>query len=482
MKVLFVNPIPNVHKSFGIWHRFMFPIPPAWACYIASYVRRFGHEVSIEDPCDTRISNPELLKRIIDRNPDVMAATCLTQAASRLFPLLFELRKAAPKIKIVLGNIHANEFWQDILTRNLADAVVHGEGEESFNEILNHWERGNDLGGVPGVSYRSQSGEAIRNPARPAISDLDSLPFPAWELVPFLQYKPPLFVNIDMPLLPILATRGCPMQCTFCSVQMGRTYRRRSFANVLDEMGFFLDKYGVRQYGFLDALFPPNKKVGLEFCKELIDRGYHRRFTWATEMRVDVMDSELAEAMAAAGCTRVQYGIEAGDQTLLDNLNKDISLDQITEGIAASKKAGLEVVGLFMLGIPGETKALSKKTISFALSLPLDLAKFPILVPYPGTELFHRYLCEIHFSDEQWENFTSYMDVPVPYPTPWLPFNVTRKDLLRLQIKATALFYLRPKMIWNTFSRKTVRFGDAFKGGLILLLELFRKVILRRKM
>lgn len=469
MNVLFLNIQPDWKKSFGRWWRLAFPILPAWLCYLAAVVRKQGHGVHAIDQCESGISYQELLRRVEQRNDDVLAVSLLTQAATPALEFLSQVRRRAPNLKIVLGHIHASCFADDILSRDLADVVVHDEGEESFPEVLQALENGSSLQGIQGISYR-ENGTVHHSERRPFVQDLDALPYPAWDLFDIHRYKPPLFVDTRTPLLPILATRGCPYRCVFCSIQMGRKYRVRSTENVLDEMEHFIDLWGIRQYGFLDANFPLTSDQGQRFCEAMVQRGLQKKIVWATEMRIDVVDRPLLEAMKKSGCTRLQFGIESGTDEGLVGFQKDLSIAVVRENMALIRKYGIETVGLFMLGGPGETREMSKKSIQLACQQGFDLVKFPITVPYPGTALFDRYLKDETFSDEDWEKFTSYT-AEQPYKADWLPPDRTKEELLRLQHRAMIKFYLAPRTIYRTLLRNTIRFSDMVFGSVILLVD-----------
>ena len=159
--------------------------------------------------------------------------------------------------------------------------------------MLGALEDGASLDGVKGISFRDNGG-VIRTDARPLIDDLDAMPFSAWDLFDIRRYQPPLVVDTQRPLLLILAGRGCPYRCNFCSNQFGRTYRVRSMSRIVDEMEHFISSLGVRQYVFLDGTFPISSAMGIEFCKTFVARGLHRRVTWTAQMRIDRVDRRPA--------------------------------------------------------------------------------------------------------------------------------------------------------------------------------------------
>lgn len=451
----------------GLWRPFSFTIIPPWICYLSSVARERGHAIEAIDQYISRQSYEELLEDILARRPDILAATLLTQSATASIKFLEQVRQHLPQMKIVLGNVHATHCSGDLLKRNLADVIVHGEGEETFCEVLDAFENDSSLLEVKGISFL-ESGEEIRTQQRPLIQDLDSLPLPAWDLFDIRDYQPPLIVARERPVHLVAFSRGCPFRCNFCSDQFGHTYRTRKVSKVVDEMEHFADRFDVRQYIFLDAVFPFAAKVGIEFSEELMSRGLHKRFSWVAQMRIDIVDRPLLESMKKANCARLLFGIESGTDEGLTSINKDISWKEIREKMSLLRRSEISTMGHFMLGLPGETREMSLQTISAACELGFDFVKFPIMVPYPGTALFDRYLKDHSFKDDDWDRFSMYGSNQ-PYETIWLPADRTKEELLRLQYYGMIRFYLNPKRIFRTIYNQTIRLSDMIIGALLLL-------------
>lgn len=428
MKVFFLNPLPDLKLSLGPY-RFLFtPVPPIWAGYLSAIAKKYTEDIFILDNCVEKISPIEITDRIKKLQPDFLCISVLTQTANFSFKLSRAIREISPKTKIVMGGPHATYFSEEIVSRGLADFVVLGEGEKTFEEIIKS--------GFPesGAVFRLD-GKIIRTPPRKRIENIDEIPFPAWEFFTkyFKSYRtfPP---NVKSFTLTFLASRGCPYSCNFCMVQLGRKYTIRSPENICNELELFYDKFGCKHFWFVDPLFPPSKKLGLKIIEMMIKRGINKKVSWDCETRADIIDDELAEAMKESGCELVALGIEGGDEKILENINKKMKIEKIVQAVNSLKKYKIKVMGLYMLGTPGETEELARKTIEFARKLDTSGAKFSITVPYPGTELYEKYLKgKYDFKDEDWDKFSSY-SINYPYKMEWT--EIPPKKLLYLQRKA----------------------------------------------
>ena len=331
------------------------------------------------------------------------------------------------------------------------DVVVHGEGEETFDELLRRLKHScsvDALAGVAGLSRRTEDGEVVREEDRPTFADLDSLPIPAWQHLPIHDYGLLPLADLDKPTLVMSASRGCPYRCEFCSlVHAGSTHRKRSAEGVIEEYEYLHRHFGARQIGFVDPMFPLGKKVCFAFCEGLLKRGLEKEVVWISETRVDAVDRETLRLMRRSGCRRLLFGIESGVDLLLSNVNKSISTETARKAVRLCREEDIQTVGLFMLGLPGETREMSEQTIRFACDLGLDFAKFAITIPYPGSTLYEDLRAEGRLERDDWENWTTFQ--PDPSLLPFVSRTVTNAELVDLQRAATRRFYLRPSMIFH---------------------------------
>ena len=455
-RVLLINPAMNMTK-LGRFHALLEPMPVLGLAYIAAVLRAAGHHVEAIDQFAHGWDLQKMEAAAREFRPDVIGIGSLTPSITTTIALCEAYRRQFPGVKIVLGNIHADIFYREILEATPVDAIVHGEGEETIVELVDAWDRGEtDLSGILGVSWSSAAGEVVKNASRPVLRDLDSLPYPAWDLFPYTRYGLMPFADVAKPVVAMGGSRGCPYRCEFCSLlYTGSNYRKRDPIKVVDEVEYMHERYGARQVGFVDPIFPLNKKILFRFCEELMRRGLQKKVVWISETRVDRLDRESLRIMRASGCRRLLLGIESGVDLLLENVNKTFTTETTRRAVRLAREEGIETVGLFMIGLPGETPEMTRQTIDFAKSLDLDFAKFGITVPFPGSKLFEDLRREGRIQIDHWEEYTTFN--PDPEKIVFVPREVSNAELIRLQRVGLREFYLRPKMIYrHLFQIRTI--------------------------
>lgn len=465
MIVMLINSTSRLAESSKIYKRSIAAYLPTGLAYLASVLRDKGHTVIVEDQSATGSTNKEVIHRIKERKPDLIGFSCLTPVMSNVKILVKEIKGINKDTKIVFGNIHATIFGEELLKEGLADVIVSGEGELSLLEVAQSLETKKGLDQVRGISF-SDAGKITRNAPRPPIENLDSLPYPAWDVFDFKYYKkyPMLGINNEV-ILPVQGSRGCPYQCIFCSQdKIHKKPRYRSTKQIIEEIGYMYDKYNHRFFGFNDPYLPFSIKHGFEFCDELIKSKLHKKIKWLTETRVDLVNLELLERMKEAGLDMIMYGFEVGNQKILDSIGKKATIEQARKAMQATKKSGVRSLGLFILGLPGETKETCEETIKFAKQIDCDMAKFNIAVPFPGSSFFEEYRNRLDNINDL-DKFTSWYD--------WsrqggelifVPEGMTSRQLIILQRRAMLGFYLRPKIIFRHLARGTFSPMDLFYG------------------
>lgn len=367
--------------------RSRFRFPPLGIAYVAASLGEAGHSVQVLD-C-TFLSRREAVSQALAARADVVGIYCMATMQEDCLGFARALRSRC-RLLVAGGPLPTCEpeaFLQDF------DAVVRGEGEQTVLEILAAHEAGADVSSVPGVVCRRKkdapaSSAAACAPPRPFASDLDRIPFPARESLPNRQYIEFGRKSYGYAITTVLSTRGCPFRCEFCSnVVFGDSYRERSPRNVVDEIEAVL-ALGYDRISFADDVFTLNRRRVLEICEEIGRRGL--RFPWECLGRVDTFDLETARAMKAAGCFRVFFGIESGNDRILRLMDKRITTAQAAGAVLAAHQAGLEVGAFFIVCYPGETDDTVLETLRFATSLPLDYLGLTMPYPLPGTALFDR--------------------------------------------------------------------------------------------
>ncbi|MGB9022701.1 MAG: radical SAM protein, partial [Candidatus Bathyarchaeia archaeon] len=338
---------------------------------------------------------------------------------------------------------HVTALPEETLQNSCFDIGVVGEGELTMVELVDKLQSGQSLDNVRGIVYRER-GRVRRNPARPYIVDLDSVPFPARHLLsPLDVYRPTPSAHRCLPQATMITSRGCPYNCTFCDRSVfGSAYRTRSARNVVDEMEMLVEKHGAKEIRFWDDTFNIDARRVIQICEEIRARGID--MPWTCLGRVNHMNVEVLRAMAESGCWQVDYGIESGNQRLLDGIAKGITLDMIRTVAKMTGRAGIKMRGFFMLGLPGETEETMRQTIEFAKTLDLSAAVFHITTPFPGTKLYETVLESGELDPKtSWDNYSIFSSEASPY----IPKGLSRETIKQYQTEAYRSFYIRLSFI-----------------------------------
>ena len=265
------------------------------------------------------------------------------------------------------------------------DYVVFGEGEHTIVELVDALRARRNIADIEGLCYRS-GGKAVRNRARPFEEDLDSLPFPARDLLDTTAY--PLHTDDGEKMITVVTSRGCPFSCKYCFKGVfGKRYRGRSAENIAAELNEIIDRYKINNFYFVDDLFAFNRKRLHQWVDIVEAEGLDIR--WQCLARPDILRAEDYRRMARAGCMALHFGIETGDPEIMKRIGKTITLDDARNAVKHARRAGILTKGYFMTGLPGDTVKTIKKTVKFAVSLRLDKAMFSLTTPFPGTDLWH---------------------------------------------------------------------------------------------
>ena len=263
------------------------------------------------------------------------------------------------------------------------DIALTGEPEGAFGDLLERMEKGVPLQGMPGLMTR-KAGMVTPAPPRAPLQDLDSLPFPARDLLRRDAYRLP---HNGRPFTLINVARGCPGACSFCIAPAyhGHRLRRHSLGYTLGEIEGCMVDLGLRDFLFWEEIFAHDRDFAVSLCEAFLHKGW--RLSWATTTRADRVDAELLRLMKQAGCFLLGLGIESGSQDILNLARKGESVEDMRRAVALCREAGVQTMGHFIFGLPGETPETAEATVQFALGLGLDYLQCYAAVPYPGTEL-----------------------------------------------------------------------------------------------
>lgn len=331
---------------------------PLGLLYLAAYLRKNEPRV-VTSVVDGAIeSEEEVARRLKGFKPDLVGVSVLTPSRHQALKVARLVKEFNPDCKVVFGGIHPTLMWQQMMEHYPEiDYIVRGEGEITFCELVT----GKNLEEIKGLVWKGEKNKVTINPDRPLISNLDSLPFPAWELVDLSKYPARgegvvNGINLkDEVRFSIIFSRGCMAACTFCSSwRVWRGYRSRGGKNVADEVELLVQKYHAKHCGFYDDTLTGNRQEIINFCQEIIKRKIKIAMTGIT--RVDQVDSRMLRLMAKAGFYELCYGIESGSPAMLLKINKKADLSRSKKAILETKKAGIKSVALMMYGLPEETK------------------------------------------------------------------------------------------------------------------------------
>ncbi|HLE68186.1 MAG TPA: radical SAM protein, partial [Vicinamibacteria bacterium] len=364
----------------GVWTTLW---PPISLATIGAVLEHDGHRVEAKDAAATGYARKDLLQDIENAPPDAAIWSTGTPSIGDDLALANEIRTVSPFVATAVFGTHVTALDENCLRNTPGlDAIFRNEPEATAAEWIAKLAKKESPESVTGLSYRE--GEEIRrNPDRPFLSDLDSLPDPAWHLFDLDVYRLPLRGDRFLMVTP---HRGCPYPCSYCTAQTyyGAKLRRRSVEKVREEIRRNVEVHGVKELFFWSDTFTLDKRYVMSLMDAIAPLGV----SWASNSRVDTIDEELARAMRRAGCWMISFGIESGDQALLDAAGKGATVDEAERAVAVVKAAGIKAAGHFVLGLPGETRESLEKTLALADRLPLDFEQFYCAVPFPGSRLY----------------------------------------------------------------------------------------------
>ncbi len=391
MKILLVSPI---NRTYVI-------MPNIGLGYLASALRKEEHQVKILHCAKEKMTYSKYAEFLKNDKFDMVGFQVFSYDLDSVNKHISILRGINPSAYIVAGGPHpssaphhAMEYLKDI------DFAFQGEAEIGLSRLANRLTsffpdkralpENSNFEDIPGLVWRSKSGIIAND--KEYISNLDELGFPGWDLMDPREYPeaPHGAFARNFPVAPIIITRGCPFLCTFCAGHTicGRKVRRRSISNVLAEMDFLIDNYGVREFNIEDENFTLHKELVEEFCGELLKRNLKISWNCPSGVRIDTLSRSLLELMEASGCYSFGIGIESGSQRMLDLFKKNLTIRKIEKQITLLENTKIKATGFFLLGYPGETVEDIKKTIRFAKKLPLCRSQFNSFMPLPGSEIY----------------------------------------------------------------------------------------------
>jgi len=452
-KILFFNPPSRKNVYLNTNVKVGAPSYPSLtlATLAGGLVRK--HMVRIYDFDLDKNSPEKLFQEIKLFKPDIIASSAKTPDYLSVVEIMTEIKKKFPKIQTIVGGVHVTAMPEEAIRTKCFDIIVLGEGDGVISEILS----GTPLKNVLGIGYRTLSGKVVFTGRRNMIKNIDSLSYPAWRLFKLDKYKNSRLSSRTNPVGLIETSRGCSYKCNFCSkLIFGTYYRTKSVKRVVNEMEYMLD-CGFREIHISDDSFTQNIDRAKDVCREIIKRKLKFNWSLINGIRVNFVDEEFFHLAKKAGCWQTGFGIESGDQKVLNKIGKGTTLRQIVKAVKGAKKERIETFGFFIFGLSGENENSLKKTIQFSKAIPLDIAKFDICIPYPGTEYYKDLDAQGKILTKEWDRYLCHQVEKPLFVHSTLKWNVIQK----YYHKAFREYYLRPSYILNRMLRDILR-GDLF--------------------
>jgi radical SAM superfamily enzyme YgiQ (UPF0313 family) len=453
MRVALINP------------RFRLPIdtrttPHLGLAYLAAVSERRGDEVVIFD-CD--VEEKPVAEFIQEFRPHLVGITANTPQVKQAWRTAKQIKEVYD-CPVVLGGPHVSVLPEESCEKPYVDIVVRGEGEDAWIDLSNRLERylqdqpeyhtdaflhpeNEILKDCPGISYKTSDGQIHNNPDRTPIADLDSLPWPAYHLFKMERYTnlQPTADHVDgARSFSIMTSRGCPYRCTFCSQSiMPIKWRSRSPENVLAEWRHLVEDFGAQEIGILDDSANIRVKRLEEMANLIIENSLnHVSWIFVNGIRANLASKELLALLKKAGLKRTAFGVETGDPEIMKTIDKKIDMETIRQAFRNAKEVGLETIGFFIIGLPGETRESMQRTIDFAIELDPFIANFSMMTPYPGTKVYEIVKRQGRFLINDWEDYV-FFEQQARYEMG----EMTAELVEEMYRKAYRQFYLRPSPV-----------------------------------
>lgn len=435
--ILLINPSWE-HLYSGSKIPALYSEPPLTLATIAKPLAEDNHNVEILDLSLYPDYREAIEKRVHELSPEFVGITFATPLYEEMKEIANIVKKVNHDITLVAGGPHASCLPVETLRDSELDIVVVGEGDFTLRDIV----EAKSLSDVKGICFK-EGGKILATAPRGFADDLDTLPYPSFDLFEVKKYKSSKLVARKSPATFIETSRGCVFNCIYCHKVFGNRFRFKSAKRVVDEMEHALDA-GFREIHIADDAFTTDIKRAKEVCREIRTRGLD--FTWNLDngVRVDQVDKEFLQMARDSGCYRVCFGVESGDERVLRAIGKGITTEKIVNAFRMSKDVGLETLGFFMIGLPGEKEESLKKTIEFAKELGPDFVKMSITTPLPGSPLFKILEKQGRIKTRKWGKY-NFHDPKEVYDHPELQWSVIMKYYNSFYKE----FYLRPRFIFE---------------------------------
>ncbi len=454
--IVLVNPPMSLEERYGRLSGAGSTLPSIGLLGLAAVARKAGHRVKIVEAAACNLSYEESLQQILNFKPDIVGFTAVTSSIYKAAKLSKMIKERSPEIKVIIGGPHITAVPEETMSRFPEfDIASIGEGEEVLQNIISCLENNGQLKNVQGILFRENS-DLVKTKPHPLIQNLDELPFPAWDLIDNFPwgFKPAAFKCKRLPATYIISARGCPHLCIFCDTSVfSRQYRAFSAEYMIEMIKVLKTDYGIREILFEDDTFIIFKKRLIQLCETLIKEKI--KISWSCNGRASSVKPDILKLMKKAGCWQISYGIESGDPEILEFSRKRTKIEQMTQALEWTHKAGILTKGFFILGFPNETEDTLKRTIDYAKNNFLDDVSVSKMTPFPGSEMY-RIGEKYGYINKDWEKMNLLDAV-------FIPFKLSKEKLDMYQNKFLKEFYLRPVII-KTYILRLIKNPGNIKG------------------
>lgn len=440
MKIVLVAPVKNNNSGLA-------QFPPIGLGYVATALRSAGYkDVRILDCVLERLTLPGFEGYIRVTRPDVVGINSWSLSTREVAQSLRIVKRVNPAIVTVVGGPHPSALGETVMKEyECADYGFRGEAETGAPLLMDliACKQGMKAHDVPGLMWRD--GDSVRSNAQTYVEDLDGIGYPSWDLMRPERYAMPGTL-IQKGTACIITTRGCPFPCTFCSayITAGKKIRKRTAANVMQEIRMLMSEYGISRFVVFDENITLNREHISEFCNAVINEGIKVSFELPNGIRLDTLDLEMLTLMRKAGFSeRVAVGIESGSERILQKMKKCLTKDEVRRKVELLNKAGFKPIGYFIIGFPGETREDIEETVRFALELKLYRAGFMPFHPLPGTQSFQELVAAGEIDSEfDWSLLAT---DTIAYS----PVGIPKDELEEIRKRAILRFNLRMRVMWD---------------------------------
>jgi len=418
-------------------------VPYISLVYSASVLEEAGYDVTFLDAQAEKMNIEQVLLRIHAIKPDLIVSVINLPSIYGDVKLFESIKKNFPSVKIICMGTMCKILPGEVLKNGTVDCAITGEAEGVLVELLSKIKKNESIAGVKGIAFMNEK-NLIRTPQPPLITDLDSLPFPPYHLMPMNKYRT-FYFGMDTIYAPIWSSRGCPFQCSYyCPYPLGfgKKIRYRSPKNVVDEIDYIVTEFEVGGIIFRDQNFTLDYKRTEEICDIIIEKKID--INWLCETRLDKVPNSLLRKMRKAGCTSIHFGLETGDPDILNKTGKPgMKLSTARDAIKRTKKNGIVPTVNVIIGLPGDTWKSIENTLKVLFKLHLDSVQFNMVTPYPGTKFFEDAERKGLIAIKDWSKYTGIDPV-------MRTENLTIEELKNAQKYLERNFYRTPPFLVKT--------------------------------